>query len=79
MGLCGGTGVPPAALRGLGANVAPLPALQRANNAAESWAIPLKDTDDVKTDPFAVASTDKKKRVLKNKLNMLKNMVRPSV
>jgi hypothetical protein len=53
---------------------APFP--QRANDETKAWAIPLKDNEAATTDPFLDQAMKKKQRVVKNKLNQLKNLVR---
>ncbi len=49
--------------------------LQRANDEGAAWAIPVRGDADPSIDPFEALSVDKKKRVVKNKLSMLRNMV----
>lgn len=52
---------------------------QRANDEGASWAIPVKDGEDPTSDPFQNLAVEKKKRIVKNKLSMLRNMVRSLV
>ena len=42
------------------------------------WAVPVKGGTDKMDDPFEDAALKKKQRVIKNKLNQLKNLVRPA-
>jgi hypothetical protein len=41
--------------------------------------MPVKGGDDIYEDPFEKKQVEKKQRVIKNKLNQLKNLVRPVV
>ena len=50
--------------------------MQRANDDTKDWAIPVKPGDDPFEDPFEKRLLEKKQRVLKNKLNQIKNLVR---
>jgi regulator of ribosome biosynthesis len=50
--------------------------LQRANDETKDWAIPLKESDPDTADPFQERVNKKKERVLKNKLQHLKNLER---
>ena len=53
--------------------------LQRVNDESKVWAIPVKDGTDSMADPFLDQAMKKKERVVKNKLNQLKNLVRARV
>lgn len=46
----------------------------KANDASAAWAIPVHGNADPMADPYQVLADDKKKRTIKNKLSMLKNM-----
>ena len=49
---------------------------QRANDETKVWAVPVKEGTDKMADPFEDLAMKKKQRVIKNKLNQLKNLVR---
>lgn len=47
---------------------------KKANTQEQDWAIPVKESDDPYADPWEKMAVEKKDRVIKNKLNQLKNM-----
>lgn len=49
---------------------------KRVNDESKVWAIPVKDGTDSMADPFLDQAMKKKERVVKNKLNQLKNLAR---
>jgi hypothetical protein len=59
-------------------SAASLAVMQRANDETKVWAVPVKGGTDKMEDPFLEMAMQKKQRVVKNKLNQLKNLVRPS-
>eukprot|EP00941_MAST-03F_sp_MAST-3F-sp1_P000348 g348.t1 len=48
----------------------------KRDNALKDWVIELKDGDDIYTDKYAEKALSKKKRVLQNQMNHLKNLER---